>query len=74
MISVCCFLVAWGFFILRKNNDWWHGHKVTTTGRIHQAQRKLTGWQRLAFKRNEFRELINVNVVYTAKKIAPFLR
>jgi hypothetical protein len=43
-------------------------------GRIYEVQRKLTGWRRLAFKRHDFSILNNVNVVYAAKKIAPFLR
>jgi hypothetical protein len=49
MIPACYFLVALGFSILRKDEYWWHRLNVTTMGRIYEMQRKLTGWQRLAF-------------------------
>ena len=46
---------------------------MLTIGRIGEEQPKLTGTRRFAFKRKEIGGLVNVNAVYTAKKIAPLL-
>ena len=47
---------------------------MLTAKRISEAQPKLTESRRFAPKRKEIGDLANVDAVYIAKKIAPFLR
>ena len=47
---------------------------MLTVGRKFEEQSKLTETRRFAFKRKEIGDLVNVNAVYTAKKIASFLK